>query len=283
MEETSSSDNKIFVPITSDYGFKATFGNESHPLFLKKALQALIKSKTPIKHINYVKNAFEGLTIDSRSGIYDVACTDENDNHFIVEMQMGHSPNFIQRMKFYGLHKLNVLVKKGEFNYAKLPKIYCVALLEKNILPYTDYHSIVNLRNEKGELIDSQMTFVIAELDKFNKIESEVETDLDKLLWIMKNLHKTQPMALPIFINEDWLKQAIGDLDTRQMSIEERYAYEYALAANAEVVNADRQKNRAMVEKMLRRGKLTPLEISEDLGLDIDFVLSIQNQINLDN
>jgi hypothetical protein len=53
-----------------------------------------------------------------------------------------------------------------------------------------------------------------------------IKTDLDKLLLIMKNLHKTQPMALPTFINEDWLKQAIGDLDTRQMSIEERYAYE---------------------------------------------------------
>ena len=283
MEDLIQSNNKTFVPITSDYGFKATFGNESHPLFLKKALQALIKSKTPIKQINYVKNAFEGLTIDSRSGIYDVACTDENDNHFIVEMQMGHSPNFVQRMKFYGLHKLNVLVKKGEFNYAKLPRIYCVALLEKNILPYTDYHSIVNLRNEKGELIDSQMTFVIAELDKFDKEENEIETDLDKLLWIMKNLHTTQPIALPTFINEDWLKQAIGDLDTRQMSIEERYAYEYALAANAEVVNAGRQKNILMVEKMLKRGKLTPLEISEDLGLDIDFVLNVQNQLNLDN
>ncbi len=283
MEDPLIIDNKIFVPVTSDYGFKATFGNESHPLFLKKALQALIKSKTPIKHINYVKNAFEGLTIDSRSGIYDVACTDENDNHFIVEMQMGHSPNFVQRMKFYALHKLNVLVKKGEFNYVNIPKIYCVGLLEKNILPYADYHSIINLRNEKGELIDNQTTFVVAELDKFKKEEKNIETDLDKLLWIMKNLHKTQPTALPTFINEDWLKQAIGDLDTRQMSIEERFAYEYALAANAEVVNADRQKNKTMVEKMLRRGKLTPLEIAEDLGLDIDFVLSVQKQLNLEN
>jgi hypothetical protein len=40
----------------------------------------------------------KGLTIDSRSGIYDIACTDENDNHFIVEMQLGDYPEFIQRM-----------------------------------------------------------------------------------------------------------------------------------------------------------------------------------------
>jgi hypothetical protein len=48
-------------------------------------------------------------------------------------------------------------------------------------------------------------------------------------------------------------------------------------------VNADRQKNIATLKKMLRRGKLTPLEISEDLSLDIDFVLGVQKQLNLDN
>jgi hypothetical protein len=41
-------DNERFISILSDYGFKATFGNESDTTFLKKALQALIKSPVPI-------------------------------------------------------------------------------------------------------------------------------------------------------------------------------------------------------------------------------------------
>jgi predicted transposase/invertase (TIGR01784 family) len=269
-------EQSIYIPITTDYGFKATFGNESHPLFLRKALQALIKSETPIKEINYVKNAFEGLTIDSRSGIYDVACTDENGNHFIVEMQLGYSPHFVQRMKFYALHKFNILVKKGEFNYAHLPKIYCVALLQNNILPYVDYHTIANLRNEKGELIDNQMMFVLVELGKFDKQENEIVSDLDKLLWIMKNLHTNPSPTLPLFVNEDWLKQAIEELDTRKMTVEERYAYEYAVSANAEVINAEKRK----VSNLLALNILTIEQIANSLDVSVDFVLDVQkNQL----
>lgn len=88
----------IYIPIISDYGFKATFGNEADSLFLRTALQALIKSATPIREVHFDKNAFEALTIDSRSGIFDLARTDENGSQFIVEMQLGVAPYFVQRM-----------------------------------------------------------------------------------------------------------------------------------------------------------------------------------------
>ena len=108
----------VYIPIISDYGFKATFGNETDSLFLRTALQALIKSDTPIREVHFDKNAFEALTIDSRSGIFDLACTDENGSQFIVEMQLGQAPHFIQRMKFYALHKFNTVVERGEFDCA---------------------------------------------------------------------------------------------------------------------------------------------------------------------
>ncbi|GAB4055310.1 PD-(D/E)XK nuclease family transposase [Spirosoma litoris] len=151
-------ETSVYIPIISDYGFKATFGNETDSLFLRTALQALIKSDIPIREVHFDKNAFEALTIDSRSGIFDLACTDENGSQFIVEMQLGLAPHFVQRMKFYALHKFNTVVERGEFDYANLPKIYAIALLEKNILPTTHFHTVANLRSEEGEIIDSQMT-----------------------------------------------------------------------------------------------------------------------------
>jgi hypothetical protein len=74
------------------------------------------------------------MTQDGRSGIFDLACTDENDNHFIVEIQYGDAPYFVQRMKFYALHKFNAMVKRGKFDYGTLKKIYCVAILANDIL-----------------------------------------------------------------------------------------------------------------------------------------------------
>ncbi|GAB3754494.1 PD-(D/E)XK nuclease family transposase [Spirosoma pomorum] len=132
-------ETSVYIPIISDYGFKATFGNEADRLFLRTALQALIRSEIPIREIYFDKNAFEALTIDSRSGIFDLSCTDENGTQFIVEMQLGYAPYFIQRMKFYALHKFNTVVERGEFDYTRLPKIYVIAFLEKNILPTADF------------------------------------------------------------------------------------------------------------------------------------------------
>jgi len=47
-------DNTKFISILSDYGFKLTFADESDTTFLKRALQALIQSKFPIKKYNFL-------------------------------------------------------------------------------------------------------------------------------------------------------------------------------------------------------------------------------------
>lgn len=139
--------------------FKATFGNEANTTFLKKALQALIGSSVPIKKVSFVKNEISAITLDSRSGIYDIACVDGNKNHFIVEMQLSDYPEFIQRMKFYAFHRFNTLVKKGEYRFENLPKIYCIGFLANNIFPQLEnYHNNAVLKNEQNEIIDDQMT-----------------------------------------------------------------------------------------------------------------------------
>ncbi len=275
----------LFIPIISDYGFKVTFGNESNSLFLRTALQALIRSEVPIREVYFEKSIFEGLTLDSRSGIFDLACTDENGNRFIVEMQMGNAPHFIQRMKFYGLHKFNTLVERGKFDYAALPNIYCIAFLEKSILPTANYHTLANLRDEQGELVDHQMTFITVELAEFDKVIADVLTDLDKLIYTMKTIHEvTEPTQYPPFWNEEWLQRAIDELDTRKMTPEERFQFARITAINAEAVNAEKRRIEEIqfeaVRKALLRGKLSIEEIAEDNGVTVDFVLNIQIQLS---
>ena len=279
MEET-------FIPITSDYGFKATFGNETDTLFLRTALQALIKSDVPIREVQFDKNAFEALTAESRSGIFDLTCTDENGSHFIVEMQVGYAPNFIQRMKFYGLHKFNTLVDKGQYDYANLPKIYIIALLEKNIRPTVSYHTIANLRSETGEIIDTQMTFITVELAKFDIPVTEVRTNLEKLVYTMKTLDKTPFAEYPDFWDEEWLRRAIQELNTRSMTAEERYQFARVTAKNAEAIWAEKRKieeakeeiKTAIVRNALKMG--LPVEQAATLAeVSVDFVEQIRQKM----
>jgi hypothetical protein len=91
-------------------------------------------------------------------------------------------------------------------------------------------------------------------------------------------------MQFPQFWNEEWLKRAIDELDTRKMTPEQRAYFARVTAANAEAVKAEKQKiqeaemsiKTETVTKLVKRGKLTIEEIAEDSGVSVDFVLEIQ-------
>lgn len=276
-----------FISILSDYGFKATFGNEADKTFIKKALEALIDSPVPIKSVEFVKNDISAITIDSRSGIYDIACIDEKENHFIVEMQLSEYPEFIQRMKFYVLHRFNTLVKRGDYKFENIPKIFCIGILAKNIFTQiSDYHNVAILRNAKNQTIDDQMTFVTIELDKFQMKVKDIQTDLEKLIYTMKNLHTvTETSQFPTFWNEDWLKKAISELDIRNMTPEQKLAYEMAISANAlavknenkKIKEAEERKTKEFIENSFEQGLDVSL-IAKLANVSVDFVLEIQKQ-----
>ena len=204
-------------------------------------------------------------------------------------MQLSQYPEFIQRMKFYALHRFNTLVKKGEYKFENLPKIYCIGILAKSIFSQiADYHNIAILRNVKNETIDDQMTFITVELDKFKKQESNVITDLDKLIYTMKNLHKvTETSQFPAFWNEDWLKKAISEVDLRNMTSEQKLSYEMAISANALAVKNESRKIKEaeqrikveIIKKSLQKG-LDVETVSELADVSIDFVRSVQQQLS---
>ncbi len=103
----------------------------------------------------------------------------------------------------------------------------------------------------------------------------------------MKTLHTTDPTQYPAFWNEEWLKRAIDELDTRKMTPEERAYFARVTAANAEAVKAEKQKikeareaeNLAVksetVKKLLALGILTINQIAETVGVSEDFVQKV--------
>ena len=128
----------------------------------------------------------------------------------------------------------------------------------------------------------------MVEMAKFNRQVADIETDLEKLVYTMKTLHTTEPIQYPAFWNEEWLRRAIDELDTRKMTPEERAYFARVAAANAEAVKAEKQKIREAEEqkeftvkteaisKALKGGKLTIEEIADHNGTSVDFVLEVQ-------
>jgi len=134
------------------------------------------------------------------------------------------------------------------------------------------------------------MTFVTVELDKFTLQEGDCQTDLQKLIYTMKTIHThtfTNPIQFPKFWDEDWLKVAIDELDSRKMSPDEKASLEILIARNAESVKAESRKIKdaeqrvkiGMVKKALLKG--LDIETTADLAeVSVDFVLSVQRQLS---
>lgn len=235
----------LYASIMSDYGFKVTFGNENNTLFLRKAIQLLIKSKIPIRHISFIRNEVSGLTKTARGAVYDIACEDEKQNVFIVEMQMVDFKKFVQRSKFYGFHVFNKMVQKGKYSFTGLKDVYVISFLAGHLFESKEFHHICNLRNQRGQKLDSQLTFVFLELGKWNKELHQIKNDLDKLIYIMKmtdSISRDKPYQLPHFLSEEWIETAMKELELGNMTPDERMAYEMEMARVGSIISAFEEK-----------------------------------------
>ncbi len=272
-------EEKRFISMLSDYGFKVAFGNENHPKFLRKALQALIASDIPIREVRFTKNEVTATTKDSRGGLFDITCEDELGRVFIVEMQLFDFSNMIHRAKFYAFHRFNIMVRKGKYRFNDLKKIYTISLLAGKTYGTELYHQIGTIKNQHGELMDDQITHVVVELDKFRKTLDQVETDLDKLLYTMKLTDTvTEDAELPKFTSEDWLEETLKELDKANMTPEQRAELEMVIAGNV----SERVALEEEWQERERKIKADAVRNAIDLGLLSDEQIALINDVSVE-
>ena len=241
-----------FISFLSDYGFKITFGDESDTLFLRTALGAVFQSDIPVGEVTFLNKEFSGITKAARGGLYDLMCLNEHGETFIVEMQLSPFKYFMQRLKFYAFQRFNTFIKKGDFEFDNLKKIYSIAFLAHNIFPNSkEYYHYGTIQNQHGEEMDSQITHIIIEIRKFDKPASEIRTNLDKLIYIMKNLENINKglIEIPEFITEEWIKSAVEKLDKCRMTADERMYYEMMVMKNASIFYSQREEMEAAKEE----------------------------------
>ena len=263
MIENSFRPKGDFIPFTSDYGFKMTFGNESDTTFLRRALAALIQSQYPITKVFFSKNTFAGLTKDGRSGIFDLICMDAQGNTFIVEMQVVATKQFLNRLKLYGFQRYNVMVRRGnDYNFDNLPTIYCIAIMGKKVYDMPEYHNVSTLKNQNGVEIDDQIKFITVELPKFDVKLEDVKTDLEKLLFTIKK---------PEFMHEEWIATAFQELEIRSWTPEQFIDYEMFKVKQYEAEQAAIKREKRIEKRGEKRGEKNTSErfIRQMLSFDM--------------
>ena len=187
---------KFINPFT-DVGFKRIFGQEINKDLLIDFLNALLEGERQVKGITFLDKEQLPVFEDDRKLIYDVYCTDENGEQFIVEMQNQSHLNFRSRTVYYLSQAVARQGEKGSRWMYDLKAVYGVFFLNFP-MPGTKAHKlrtdIVLSDRDTHELFSDKMRYIFIELPSFAKEEEECANDFERWIYVLKNMDTLKRM-----------------------------------------------------------------------------------------
>ncbi len=264
---------KYINPFT-DYGFKRLFGEELNKDLLLDFLNELLKEEQgKITELKYLKNENLGATDLNRKAVFDLYCTNEKGEKFIVEIQKTKQKFFKDRTVYYSTFPIQEQAKKGSDWNFRLEKIYTIAILdfifdEDKNQPNKFRYDVKLTEQETKEVFFDKLTFIYLEMPKFSKKIEELETRFEKWLYILKNLHKLD--RIPEKLKENIFLQLFKIAEISKFSQEEYQDYENSLKYYRDLKNsldtAKEEERLEIAKKGLNEGY--PIEmISKMTGL----------------
>ena len=227
--------SKYIDPFT-DFGFKHIFGTEENKELLISFLNDLLDIEDNIVDITYRNLEKLGLSIIDRRAIFDVYCTDEKGNNFIVELQRSKQKYFRDRSVYYTSFPIQEQSKKGSWDY-RLEKVFFVGILEFEMDDREDYLRKIQLCDTKTkDIFYDKLTYYYLEMPKFKKKKEELSTHLEYWMWYLNNLVNID--TIPEKLKEDKvLKQAFDVAKFLALNKDEQLAYQLDLKAKLDYQN----------------------------------------------
>lgn len=230
---------KYVNPFT-DFGFKKLFGEEPNKDLLLDFLNELLKEEQgKITEITYLKN--EHLDQDlNRRAIFDLYCTNERGERFIVELQKTKQNFFKDRTVYYSTFPIREQAKRADWNY-QLNAVYTIAILDfvfdegKN-QPEKYRYDIKLMDKETCEVFYDKLTFIYLEMPKFSKTLDELESRFDKWLYVLRNLNKLD--RIPEKLKEKVFERLFETAEIAKFSTEQLNSYEDSLKYYRDLKNA---------------------------------------------
>ena len=183
-----------FINPFTDVGFKRIFGQEINKDLLIDFLNSLFAGEKHILDIRFLDKEIVGETVEDRNSIYDVYCTNEDGEQFIVEMQNRSQVNFRERALFYLSRAVVRQGEKGSGWMFDLKAVYGIFFMNFRLDGLHDRlrSDIILADRMTHEMFCDKMRFVFLQLPVFNKDEDECETDFERWIYVLKNMETLQ-------------------------------------------------------------------------------------------
>jgi len=230
-------DNKVtpkYIDLTTDYGFKRVFGTEASKELLISLLNECFQGRKNIKDISYGNTEHVGEFDDLGTVVFDLFCTGDRGEHFVVEMQTTSQANLKKRMRYYASRAVAHQGFRGEskrWRYG-VEEVYVVLLMDGFTMPGPyygpDFINEVCMFHKKSRMpFDEEFGYIYVELLKFTKSEKELKSDLDRWMYVLKNMSKLD--KIPTYLRKPIFEKVFQIAEYAKLNKEEREMYNTSL------------------------------------------------------
>jgi predicted transposase/invertase (TIGR01784 family) len=219
---------KFINPFT-DVGFKKIFGQEITKDLLIDFLNGLLVNEKSITDITFLDKELLPEYMGDRGVIYDIYCTTESGEQFIVEMQNKQQTNFKERALFYLSHTVARQGERGAHWQFDLKAVYGVFFLNFCLAdaPHKLRTDVVLADRDTHETFSDKLRFIFIELPSFHKEESECETDFERWIYVLKNMDTLKRM--PFKARKSVFEKLEKIVDIASLTKEERMKYDESI------------------------------------------------------
>lgn len=219
----------IFINPYTDFGFKKLFGEEKNKHLLISFLNDLLGDKDHIADLSFKNTEHLPDGGISRKAIFDVYCTNDQGEHFIVELQKAKQNYFKDRTVFYSTFPIQQQSQKGDWDF-QLKAVYCVGILDfvfnddKNSI---DVIHTVQLKNQHNQVFYDKLKFIYVEMPQFDKTLEQLDNHCDRWLYFIKNLADLQ--HIPELFKGDVIYQGFEAAKIAALDAKDRERYQNSL------------------------------------------------------
>lgn len=273
----------VYIDLVSDYAFKRIFGSEPNKDLLISLLNGLFRGRKSIVDLLYEKNEHVGDNEEIGTVIFDLICTADNGEKFVIEVQRTAQINLKKRMLYYSSKLIADQAPKGKrraWNYA-ITEVYIVVLMDGFTFSQVDesstvLHDICLCNRDTGRVFYEELGFIYVQLRNFTKVEAELEDDLDRWLYVLRNMSKLN--KIPVYLKKTIFEKLFKIAEYAKLNKEERAMYDVSLKRKWDA-EAVRQYQEQQLNEAIQKGLETGIEQGIEQGIETGIKQGIETGI----
>ena len=267
-----------FANILFDETFKIVVGAPGNEPLLIRLIETLIPGKK-IRFLERLDKENHGLVISDKNTTFDLFCTSEAGEQFIVEMQFAEQETYRERMLFYATYPLRAQmdariraverlsgITRDRMDYSLHP-VYVLSMLNFS-LPHEGDEALeeglvsrFSIRNDgNGEMMTDALHFIYLELGRLGRKKGEealCRTPLERLAYSLKYMHMLDER--PNGFDDDLQQMLFTATELAGMTQEQRQEYDKTMTTKIDIIEQQETARKRGLEEGMEKGRLEGL------------------------